>query len=118
VEQLIQEHNASICIVCGISENLTKEHVIPKLAFGNDEKKYFVTNINGIGQSYSKTVLPAGAHCNSYILGALERHHKVNEFIFIELPKQKVALFYFINRSFDDEREAYDLAMEKIKAVY
>jgi len=51
-------------------------------------------------------------------LSALERHHKVNEFIFIELPKQKVALFYFINRSFDDEREAYDLAMEKIKAVY
>lgn len=227
VEQLIQEHNASICIVCGISENLTKEHVIPKWAFGNDEKKYFVTNINGIGQSYSKTVLPACAHCNSYILGALERHlenlftnvnldagrlstdekekivlqlelidykfqalnlrrklrkpksgefslflsdipigimqnmdispnkvfsnfrqalkklgvkskagkvnslvvfitsnksfhffHKVNEFIFIELPKQKVALFYFINRSFNDEREAHDLAMEKIKAVY
>jgi hypothetical protein len=44
--------------------------------------------------------------------------HKVNEFIFIEMPQKKVALFYFIDRTFDTDREAYELAMDKIKAVY
>ncbi|MFZ2170664.1 MAG: hypothetical protein WAW61_13635, partial [Methylococcaceae bacterium] len=68
-KRLIEDHEASICIICGTNENLTKEHVIPKWAFGNDQKKNFVTNINGIGQSYSKTTLPACAHCNSYVLG-------------------------------------------------
>ncbi|MCX7067486.1 MAG: hypothetical protein NTW85_07325 [Methylococcales bacterium] len=226
-EQLIENHNASICIICGTSKNLTKEHVIPKWVFDNNQKKNFVTNINDISQSYSKTTLPACAHCNSYVLGVLECYletiftqknlainyfsnnekekivlwlelidykfqalnlrrkfrkpqngeyvpyladipigimqkmdtspskifsnfrqalkklgvksksdkvnsliifetsnesfhffHKVNEFIFIELPNKKVALFYFIGQSFDDDREAYESAMEIIKAVY
>jgi hypothetical protein len=224
---LIEDHEASACIICGTTKNLTKEHVIPKWAFGNDQNKNFVTNINGISQSYSKTTLPACAHCNSYVLGVLERYlemlftqknletdyfsdrekenivlwlelidykfqalnlrrklrkpknsiyvpylaqisigimqkmdisptkifsnfrqalkklgvkskmeqlnslvifetsnesfhffHKVNEFIFIEMPQKKVALFYFIDRTFDTDREAYELAMDKIKAVY
>ena len=227
VNQLIKDHNASICILCGKTENLTKEHVIPKWVFGNDQKKNFITNINGICQTYSKTVLPACAHCNSYILGALERYieilfsridltvdnfsnnekekiilwidfieykfqvlnlrrklkkpysgnyvaalskipigimqkmdispnkvfsncrhaykklavksksrkvnslvvyktsnkgfhffHKVNEFIFIELPKQKVAFFYFIDKKFINHKDAGNAALDKIKLVY
>jgi len=226
-KNIIQNHDISLCIVCGTNKNLTKEHVIPKWAFGNDQNKHFVTNINNISQSYSKAILPTCSNCNSYILGALEYYlenlftqidlttdlflrdekekiilwlelidykfqvlnlrrkfrkshngsympflanipigvmqkmeispskvfsnfrkslkkigvkskedkinslvvfetsnenfhffHKVNEFIFIELPKQKIALFYFINQSFDDEKNAYESAMEKIKSAY
>ena len=44
--------------------------------------------------------------------------HKVNEFIFIELPKQKVALFYFINKTFANHQDAGNSAMEQIKLTY
>lgn len=227
VNQFINDHNTSICILCGKAENLTKEHVIPKWVFGNDQKKNFITNINGISQTYSKTILPACANCNSYILGALEHHieilfgridltvndfsmtekekvilwlefidykfqilnlrrklkrpnrgiyapaladipigimqkmdispskvfsncrqaykklavkskyskvnslvvyetsnkgfhffHKVNEFIFIELPKQKVAFFYFIDKKFINHKDARNTALGKIKLIY
>ena len=77
VDLLINDHDASICILCGKTENLTKEHVIPKWAFGNDQKKSFITDINGISQTYSKTTLPACTHCNSYILGALEHYIEI-----------------------------------------
>lgn len=226
-KSIIQNHNIPICVVCGTNKHLTKEHVIPKWTFGNDQKKYFTTNINEINQSYSKAVLPTCSHCNSYILGALELYlenlftqidltteyfsneekekivlwvelidykfqvlnlrrkfrklhdgeyvpyladipigvmqnmdispskvfsnfrkalkklgvkskankinslvifktsnesfhffHKVNEFMFIELPKYKIALFYFINQLFDEEKNAYKAAMGKIKEAY
>jgi hypothetical protein len=44
--------------------------------------------------------------------------HKNNDFIFIELPKYKVALLYFCKRSFISEFEAKDSAMEVINAHY
>ena len=227
VDQFINDHNAEICIICGKPEDLTKEHVIPKWAFGNDQNKSFETTINGIIQSYSKTTLPACSYCNSYILGSFEKYietlfsstdltgddfsncekekiilwlefidykfqvlnlrrklikpkngsygahlakfpvgimqkmdvspsrvfsnyrqafnklsvkskkdkvnslvvystsnegfhffHKVNEMIFIELPKQKVVLFYFINKEFIDEGDASKSAIDIIKSEY
>ena len=227
VNKLIKNHDSSICILCGNDEPLTKEHVIPKWAFENNQKKHFITNINGISQTYSKTTISACSHCNSYILGSLEHYianlfnntdltntdfsnaekekiilwlelidlkfqilnlrrklrkpknskyspylaeipigimqkidispnkvfsnfrrahkklsvksknkeinslvvfktsntsfhffHKVNEFIFIELPKQKVASFYFINKTFAKHQDASNSAMEQIKLTY
>ncbi|MDA3970195.1 MAG: hypothetical protein PF442_02480 [Desulfobulbaceae bacterium] len=224
-KNILNNHTISICVVCGTDKDLTKEHVIPKWAFGNDQKKFFTTNINNISQSYSQAVLPTCGNCNSYILGAFEHYleslfaktdlnsdffstkekekiilwlesidykfqalnlrrkfkkmrdgkyipylsdipigvmqnespskvfsnfrnalkklgikskaeslnslvifkttnesfhffHKTNEFIFIELPKQKIALFYFITLKFDDEKIASETAMRKIKEAY
>ena len=48
VDQIIHNHNASTCVICGTNKYLTKEHVIPKWTFGADEKKFFVTSINGL----------------------------------------------------------------------
>lgn len=44
--------------------------------------------------------------------------HKNNDFIFIELPKYRLAFLYFYKRSFNSELEAKDYAMEIIKAHY
>lgn len=227
IDTMLEDHSANICIVCGATDDLTKEHVVPKWAFDNNQKKFFVTAINGIGQSYSKTTLHACEECNGHLLGSLERHieqlfrhsdvtqtplsdsdkqkvilwlelidykfqaldlrrklkkpkdgpyikfladypvgvmqrldfspskvfsmfrnslkrleiadkskrlnslvvfstsnenyhffHQANEYIFVELPQHKIALFYYINKSFIDERSAYESAMNIIKKVY
>lgn len=44
--------------------------------------------------------------------------HKTDEFIYLELPKQKKALFYFINKEFESNKEAYDEGVEIIKKTY
>ena len=227
IDALIDNHCTEICLICGSNENLTKEHVLPKWIFENNQKKQFVTNINRLSQSYSKTTVFACSECNSYIFGALERHleiwfkqadlgsdflnneiiekviiwlefidykfqvlnlrrkyrkakdgeyvpyladmpisimqnisvspskvfsnlrsalkrlsvkskarkmnsllvfkttnknfhffHKMNEFIFIELPKHEVAFFYFYIREFDTLIEAHNQAMKHMKMVY
>ena len=227
IDALIDNHCAEICLICGSTEKLTKEHVLPKWIFENNQEKHFVTNINGLSQSYSKTTVHACSECNSYIFGALERHleiwfrqtdlgsdfidneiikkviiwlefidykfqvlnlrrkfrkvkdgeyvpylaempisimqnisispskvfsslrsalkrlsvksrankmnsllvfkttnknfhffHKMNDFIFIELPKHEVAFFYFYIREFNTPMEAHNQAMEHMKMVY
>ncbi len=227
IDALIDNHCAEICLICGSTENLTKEHVLPKWIFENNQKKHFITNINGLRQSYSKTAVPACSECNSYILGSLERYlevwfrqanlsfdfidneiiekviiwlelidykfqvlnlrrkfikvkdgefvpylaemplsimqnisispskvfshlrsslkrlsvkskvkkmnsllifkttnknfhffHKMNDFIFIELPKHEVAFFYFYIKEFVTPVEAYNQAMEYMEMVY
>lgn len=72
IANLIEDHDAQICVICGSPEDLTKEHVIPKWTFENNPDKHFITDVNGIGQTYNKTTVPACYHCNSYVLGALE----------------------------------------------
>ena len=72
IDRLINEHDANICVICGKIDQLTKEHVVPKWMFENDPNKNLVTDVNGIGQTYNKTTVPACLHCNSYILSALE----------------------------------------------
>lgn len=71
-----QNLQKDICIFCGTSENLTKEHVLPKWIFNNCYKKFFITTTNDVSQTYSKTTLPACKNCNSFILGYLETHIK------------------------------------------
>jgi len=44
--------------------------------------------------------------------------HKNNDFIFLELPKYKLGFLYFYKRSFVNELEAKDVAMETIKQHY
>lgn len=77
IDTLLSDHLANICVICGSSENLTKEHVIPKWVFENNPKSYFSTEINGINQEYSKTTIPTCSECNSHILGALERYVEI-----------------------------------------
>lgn len=44
--------------------------------------------------------------------------HKVDEFIFIEMPQVKKAFFFFFNKEFDDHNLAHAECMEIIKKVY
>jgi hypothetical protein len=44
--------------------------------------------------------------------------HNINDFIFIELPKFQVALFYFYSRTFEDNEQAKDEATKLIKRFY
>lgn len=109
VDTLLNDHNASICILCATDKNLTKEHVIPKWTFENNQNKNFVTGINGLSQSYSKTTLPACSHCNSYLMGALERylellfrHKDLSDDYFSNEEKSKIILWLeFIDYKFN-----------------
>jgi len=76
VDILIEDHQAILCIFCGSTEELTREHVIPQWVYGRCTKRTFIINTNGSSQAYNKTTLPACKHCNSHILGLLERHLK------------------------------------------
>lgn len=44
--------------------------------------------------------------------------HKTNDFIFLELPKYKIALFYFFNKNFPTNKEAYEEAIKVIEKQY
>lgn len=44
--------------------------------------------------------------------------NKMNDFIYIEMPHKKAALFYFYNQVFDTSVQAHDEALEKIKENY
>jgi len=65
-------HNSNVCIFCGTKDNLTREHILPQWIYDKDPKKFFVTNTNGISQTYNKSVLPCCLDCNNHILGNLE----------------------------------------------
>jgi hypothetical protein len=64
----------NICMFCGTSQNLSKEHVIPRWAFENNEKKFFITDVNKSQQTYIKTTIPACKTCNSELLSSLENN--------------------------------------------
>ena len=217
-----------ICMFCGSPNNLTKEHVLPRWVFDNSTKRFFITDINGLSQTYIKTTIPACLNCNSGILNSLEKYiqkifenrnikmnpfsleeleniirwldvidykfqilnirrtfkaskkagyipyladfplsvlrksidyspsktlteirrsqkrvftknknkninslvafktknkgfyffHHMDDFIFLELPKHQIAIFYFYKRVFGDELSAYREAMGMIKTAY
>ncbi len=44
--------------------------------------------------------------------------HQLNDFIYLELPEFKIALFYFYNRTFKNTKDAQDDAKDIIKSVY
>lgn len=71
------ENNAGlpdICIFCGSSTTITKEHVIPKWVFENDPDIYFVTTSNQSSQTYNKSIVPACVHCNTTYLSYIEKY--------------------------------------------
>ncbi len=217
-----------MCVFCSSTKNLSKEHVIPRWMFEKCTKKHFITNVNGISQTYNRTTIPVCSICNTDLLSNLEKYinqlfvatdltntfftnqelenivrwleiidykfqilnirrrflkskesgvipylidfpisilrlnkeytpskvvsetrrsqkritikskvqninslvvfktsnpdfhffHNMNDFIFIELPKQKIALFHFYNKIFDNVNDANKEAMEIIKGVY
>ncbi len=76
LDTIIKDHLAQICIFCGETENLTREHVIPQWVYNRCTKRTFITTTNGSAQTYNKTTVPACEDCNSNILGSLERHLK------------------------------------------
>lgn len=109
IDTLLNDHSAPICILCATDKDLTREHVIPKWTFENNQNKNFVTGINGLSQSYSKTTLPACSHCNSYLMGALERelellfrHKDLSKDLFSNEEKSKIILWLeFIDYKFN-----------------
>jgi hypothetical protein len=44
--------------------------------------------------------------------------HNMNEFIFFELPKYKIALFYFYTETFKNNKDAFNKTMEIIEKIY
>lgn len=77
INTLIDDHNAQICVFCGSTDDLTKEHILPKWTFGGCPNKTLHTTINGTFQTYNKTVVPACADCNGYLLGYFESDLKL-----------------------------------------
>jgi len=72
IDSFQENHNSNICVFCGTKDNLTREHILPQWIYKKDPKKFFITNTNGISQTYNKSVLPCCLNCNNYILGSLE----------------------------------------------
>lgn len=62
------------CILCGVEQNITKEHVLPKWVFESNAKHFFTTDVNQLSQSYIKATLPACQYCNSILLNGIERY--------------------------------------------
>jgi len=62
------------CILCGVKENLTKEHVLPKWIFESNANHFFTTDINQLSKAYISATLPACRNCNSVLLNNIERY--------------------------------------------
>ena len=62
------------CILCCSNKNLTKEHVLPKWVFENNDKHSFTTDVNQLSHSYISATVPACRSCNSDLLNSIERY--------------------------------------------
>lgn len=91
VDTIVKDHSVQICIFCGDTENLTREHVIPQWVYNHCTKRTFITTTNGSAQTYNKTTVPACKDCNSNILGSLERHLK-HEFARVNVEAEGFSL--------------------------
>jgi len=63
-----------ICCFCGSSENLTREHVLPKWTFEKRTESFFITDVNESKQTYNKTTIPACGDCNNNLLSNIESY--------------------------------------------
>lgn len=73
INSIIGCHSVNICVFCGETEKLTREHVIPQWVYGRCTKRTFITATNKNAQTYNKTAVPACPDCNNSILGEFER---------------------------------------------
>lgn len=62
------------CILCGVEEDLTKEHVLPKWVFQSNAKHFFTTDVNQLSKAYIRATLPACRNCNSVLLNSIEQY--------------------------------------------
>lgn len=72
---------------------------------------------------YRLSVRDKQAHINSVVIFKTHNKsdhffHTLNDFIFLELAKYGIAIFYFYNRTFKNNEAAYKAAMKLIKKVY
>ena len=65
---------SKICMFCSSPTNITKEHVLPWWVFEKDPDRFFVTDVNSLGQTYNRTTIPACVNCNSDLLNTLESY--------------------------------------------
>ena len=65
---------SKICMFCSSPTSITKEHVFPRWVFEKDPDRFFVTDVNGLGQTYNRTTMPACVNCNSDLLNTLESY--------------------------------------------
>jgi len=63
-----------ICVFCGESDNLTKEHVLPRWSFQHNPERTFETKINGSTQTFIKTTIPTCMSCNNNTLAGIENY--------------------------------------------
>ena len=71
-DKAVKPSNKKICMFCGCTENITKEHIIPRWVFAKNTKAFFTVNLNGLDQTYNKATIPACARCNSELLNDQE----------------------------------------------
>ncbi len=76
IDSFIEDHSSSVCSFCGSSENITREHVLPRWTFWETPERTFVTTANKLPQKYNSSTVPACFECNSYLLGAFEDYIK------------------------------------------
>ncbi|WP_313625806.1 hypothetical protein [Kosakonia sp.] len=76
MERIIAEHNADLCVLCGSTVEITKEHIIPQWAFEANPAKYLVSAKNNQPTTYIRATIPACRTCNSDLLGAFEDNLK------------------------------------------
>jgi len=72
-DKAVQPSKQKICMFCGDTKNITKEHIIPRWIFSKNVNAFFTVNLNGLDQSYDKATLPACATCNAELLNDLEK---------------------------------------------
>lgn len=63
-----------ICVFCGSTNQLTKEHVFPKWFFEKKTNLVFVSSANRLTQTFNKAVIPSCANCNNSILSEIEKN--------------------------------------------
>src|SRR5688572_12897646 len=86
----------SRCSFCGSTQNLTREHILPKWIFEDIQNRHYVNQVNGQKIQYSKATIPACRTCNSELLNEIERHIK-NVFI-----TRKVGQKEYLNEDYEN----------------
>lgn len=76
MDKVISNHKEEICMLCGSSNEITKEHVLPQWSFEAKPEKFLVKTKNNQPSNYIKTTIPACKTCNSELLGTFEDYLK------------------------------------------
>ena len=71
---IIADHNADICVLCGSSDDITREHIIPQWAVESNAEKSLINKKNNQSTHYIKATVPACRVCNSDLLGVFDAY--------------------------------------------